>query len=62
MAQPNFMEKTFASGSKTQKFVNFFSLESFPLYGIIAGNFCGVLIFVIFMVDSVVTEISTHDN
>ena len=56
------MEKTFASGSKTEKFVTFFSLESFPLYGIIAGNFCGVLIFVIFMVDSVVMKTSAHDN
>ena len=62
MAHPNFMEKTFASGSKTVKFVNFFILESFPLYGIIVGNFRGVLIFIIFMVNSVVTKISTHNN
>ena len=33
MAHPNFVEKTFTSGSKTTKFVNIFSLESFPLYG-----------------------------
>ena len=33
MACPNFEEKTFAGGSKTAKFVNVFSLESFPLYG-----------------------------
>ena len=26
---PNFMEKTFAGGSKTTEFVNVFSLESF---------------------------------
>ena len=34
MARPNFMEKTFTGGSKTTKFVKFFSLKSFPLYGI----------------------------
>ena len=34
MARPNFVEKTFAGGSKTAKFVKVFSLESFPLYGI----------------------------
>ena len=28
---PNFMEKTFTGGSKSMKFVNVFSLESFPL-------------------------------
>ena len=28
------MEKTFADGRKIAKFVNLFSLESFPLYGI----------------------------
>ena len=28
----NFMEKTFAGGFQTAKFVNVFSLESFPLY------------------------------
>ena len=28
----NFMEKTFADGSKTTKFMSVFSLESFPLY------------------------------
>ena len=33
MARPNFEEKTFAGGSKTVKFVNVFSLESFPLHG-----------------------------
>ena len=33
MACPNFKEKTFI-GFKTAKFVNIFSLESFPLYGI----------------------------
>ena len=33
MAWPNFVEKTFAGNSKTAKFVNVFSLESFPLYG-----------------------------
>ena len=32
-ARPNFEEKTFAGGSKITKFVNVFSLESFPLYG-----------------------------
>ena len=31
-AHPNFVEKTFAGGSKTAKFVNVFSLESFVLY------------------------------
>ena len=31
-ACPHFMEKTFASGSKTVKFVNVFSLENFALY------------------------------
>ena len=30
---PNFTEKTFVTGSKTAKFVNIFSLESFALYG-----------------------------
>ena len=34
MACPNFVEKTFAGGSKTAKFVKVFSLECFPLYGI----------------------------
>ena len=38
MAHPNFVEKTFTGGSKTAKFVNAFSLESFPLYGIIPGT------------------------
>ena len=33
MACTNFVEKTFTGGSKTAKFVNVFSLESFPLYG-----------------------------
>ena len=32
-ACPNFLEKTFTGGSKTAKFVNVFSLESFVLYG-----------------------------
>jgi len=37
---PNFMEKTFADSHKTAKFVKVFSLESFPLYGILsAGQF-----------------------
>ena len=27
------LEKTFTGGSKAMKFVNVFSLESFPLYG-----------------------------
>ena len=43
MACPKFEEKTFAGGSKTTKFVNVFSLESFPLYGmhpIRMMNFC----------------------
>ena len=30
----HFAEKTFVGGSKTEKFVNVFSLKSFPLYGI----------------------------
>ena len=34
MAHPNFVEKTFAGGSKTANFVNVFSLERFPLYSI----------------------------
>ena len=29
----NFMEETFADGSRTSKFAKVFSLESFPLYG-----------------------------
>ena len=33
MARPNSVEKTFMGGYKTMKFVNFFSLESFVLYG-----------------------------
>jgi hypothetical protein len=28
------MDKTFTGGSQTTKFVNVFSLESFPLYGV----------------------------
>ena len=32
MVRPNFMEKSFAGGSKTVKFVNVFSLESFLCY------------------------------
>ena len=32
MACPNFREKIFTGGSKTAKFVNIFSLESFALY------------------------------
>ena len=40
MACPNFVEKTFAGGSKTVKFMKVFSLESFLLYGILrSGNF-----------------------
>ena len=31
---PNFLENTFANSHKTSKFVKVFSLESFPLYGI----------------------------
>ena len=34
MACPNFKEKTFIGGSKATKFVNVFSLKSFPLYGV----------------------------
>ena len=34
MACPNFEEKTVIGDFKTVKFVNIFSLESFPLYGI----------------------------
>ena len=30
----NLAEKSFAGGSRTAKFMNVFSLESFPLYGI----------------------------
>ena len=30
----NFIEKTFADGSRALKFVKVFSLKSFPLYGI----------------------------
>ena len=33
-AHPNFAEKTFVGGFKTEKFMNVFSLESFALYGI----------------------------
>ena len=33
VARPNFEEKTFVVASKTVKFVNVFSLESFALYG-----------------------------
>ena len=33
MASPNLVEKTFAGGSKTAKFVKVFSLESILLYG-----------------------------
>ena len=32
----NFVEKPFADGSQTSKFTKVFSLESFPLYGIMA--------------------------
>ena len=32
MASPDFVEKTFAGGSQTMKFVKVFSLESFLLY------------------------------
>ena len=32
MARPNSVEKTYVGGSKTTKFVNVFSLESFVLY------------------------------
>ena len=32
MPKINFVDKTFAGGSKTTKFVKAFSLESFPLY------------------------------
>ena len=32
MARPNFVEKSFAGGSQTAKFMKVFSLESFPLY------------------------------
>ena len=32
MACLDFMKKTFTGGSKTAKFINVFSLESFPLY------------------------------
>ena len=30
---PNFVDKTFADGSKTTKFINVFSFESFSSYG-----------------------------
>ena len=43
MARPNFEEKTFAGGSKTAKFVNIFSLESFLLYGTqIHASMCSI--------------------
>ena len=35
----NFVEKTFAGGSQTAKFMNVFTLEGIPLY----GNFCGIV-------------------
>ena len=38
MAHPNFEEKTFAGGSKTAKYVNVFSLETFPPYKYFAGT------------------------
>ena len=41
MARPNFVEKTFADGSKTVKFVNVFSLESFALYDNLVGGVIG---------------------
>ena len=34
MARPNFVEKTFMSGSGTAKFVEVFSLKNFSLYSI----------------------------
>ena len=37
-ACPNFVGKTFAGGSKTAKFVNIFSLESFALYGVMMSQ------------------------
>ena len=33
---PNFAEKTFADGSQTSKSMKVFSLESFPLYGMLS--------------------------
>ena len=32
---PNFVEKTFTNSHRTAKFAKVFSLESFPLYGIL---------------------------
>ena len=34
---PNFAEKTFANSHKTAKFMKVFSLESFPLYGMVSS-------------------------
>ena len=34
----NFVEKTFTGGSQTAKFVKVFSLENFPLYGMLNHN------------------------
>ena len=36
---PNFMEKTFANCHKTTKFAKVFSLESFPLYGMLFTHY-----------------------
>ena len=36
---PNFMEKTFANHHKTTKFAKVFSLESFPLYGMLFTHY-----------------------
>ena len=37
-ARPNFVEKTFAGGSKPMKFVDVFSLKSFPLLWYLFGK------------------------
>ena len=49
-AHPSFVEKTFVGGSKTVKFVNVFSLESFVLYGISNIYFNCTCVYVIMQV------------
>ena len=61
MARPNFEEKTFVGGSKTAKFVNVFSLESFPLYGIIHAGICTVLLWYTYMyIDGYNVHVNVH--
>ena len=61
MAHPNCEEKTFTDGSKTTKFVNILSLESFPLYGTwVACSLLGTVLLILYEVCVILSPFDPH--